>query len=163
MHGKTLWLTRCAVLAALACVLTIFPKVPIGEGYVHFGDCVIYATAILMGPSAAAAVGAIGHSLADLISGYPIYCIPTFIIKALLGFTVGKILSGSVNAKRLVLAAVVSFLIVVFGYFVAEWPLFGKAQALVSLVSSPIQWGMSMVASAVIVPILVKYKKRLKF
>lgn len=37
---------RVAMLTALACVLTIVPKVPIGGGYVHFGDCIIYVAAI---------------------------------------------------------------------------------------------------------------------
>lgn len=36
---------RVAMLTALACVLTIVPKVPIGGGYVHFGDCIIYVAA----------------------------------------------------------------------------------------------------------------------
>ena len=163
MRNKTLWLTRCALFAALACVLTIFPKVPMGKGYVHFGDCVIYAAAVLMGPAAGAAVGAVGHSLADLISGFPIYCIPTFIIKAVLGFTIGKIFQGGLSAKRFVLAAVAALVIVTGGYFVFELPLLGKAQALVSLISSPIQWAMSMVASAVILPILIKNKNKLGF
>ena len=41
---------RVAMLTALACVLTIVPKVPIGGGYVHFGDCIIYVAAMILGP-----------------------------------------------------------------------------------------------------------------
>ena len=52
-------LIQAAVLTALACVLTIVPKVPIGGGYVHFGDTVIYIAAILLGPIYGAAVGAL--------------------------------------------------------------------------------------------------------
>ncbi len=163
MKNKTVFIARCAVLAALACVLTIFPKVPIGEGYVHFGDCVIYAAALVMGPIAGAAVGAVGHSLADLISGFPIYCIPTLVIKGILGFTIGKILHEKQSVKRYILAAAASLVIVTGGYFIAEFPIFGMAQALVSLVSSPIQWAMSMVASAVIIPVLIKNRNRLNF
>mgnify|MGYP000149296723 CR=1 FL=1 len=40
---------RVAMLTALACVLTIVPKVPIGGGYVHFGDCIIYVAAMILG------------------------------------------------------------------------------------------------------------------
>ena len=163
MKSKTVYLARCAVLTALACALTIFPKVPIGEGYVHFGDCVIYAAALVLGSGAGAFVGAVGHSLADLISGFPVYCIPTFIIKGILGFTIGKILHDKQNTKRYILAAAASLVIVTGGYFIAELPLFGSAQAIVSLLSSPIQWAMSMAASAVIIPVLVKNKNRLDF
>ncbi len=163
MKTKTIFLTRCAIFAALACVLTIFPKIPMGKGYVHFGDCVIYAAALVIGPWGGAAVGAVGHSLADLISGYPVYCVPTFIIKGVLGFATGKIFAGGLNAKRLAIAAAVSFVIVVGGYFIAELPLLGKAQAMVSLISSPIQWAMSALASAIILPALNKNKNKLKF
>ena len=58
---------RVAMLTALACVLTIVPKVPIGGGYVHFGDCIIYVAAMILGPIPGAIVGAIGHSLACLL------------------------------------------------------------------------------------------------
>lgn len=164
MKNKTIYLTRCAVLTALACVLTIFPQIHIvGNGYTHFGDCVIYATALVLGSWPAAFVGAVGHSLADLFSGYPFYCLPTFIIKGILGFTIGLILHKEQNVKRYILAAVVSLVIVTGGYFIAELPLFGITQAIFSLTTSPIQWGMSMVASAVIIPVLVKNKKRLNF
>ena len=163
MKNKTIYLARCAVLTALACVLTIFPKVPFGEGYVHFGDCVIYAAALVMGSWSAAFVGAVGHSLADLFSGYPVYCLPTFIIKGILGFTIGMILHKEQNVKRYILAAAASLVIVTGGYFIAELPLLGSAQAIVSLMSSPIQWAMSMVASAIIIPVLVKNRNRLNF
>ena len=54
-------------------------------------------------------------------------------------------------------------MIVTGGYFAAEIPLMGYETALVSLISSPIQWCMSMVASAIIVPILIKNRKRIDF
>ena len=133
---------RVAMLTALACVLTIVPKVPIGGGYVHFGDCIIYVAAMILGPIPGAIVGAIGHSLADFISGYPIFCIPTLIIKGIMGFAIGKIVYGHVDIKHFIIGGIV---------------------ALVTLISSPIQWCMSMVASAIIVPILIKNRKRIGF
>ena len=147
---------RVAMLTALACVLTIVPKVPIGGGYVHFGDCIIYVAAMILGPIPGAIVGAIGHSLADFISGYPIFCIPTFIIKGIMGFAIGKIVYRHVDIKHFIIGGIVALVIVTGGYFVAE-------TALVSLISSPIQWCMSMVASAIIVPILIKNRKRIGF
>ncbi len=98
-----------------------------------------------------AIVGAIGHSLADFISGYPIFCIPTFIIKGIMGFAIGKIVYGHVDIKHFIIGGIVALVIVTGGYFVAEIPLMGYETALVSLISSPIQWCMSMVASAIIV------------
>lgn len=156
-------ITRIAMLAALACVFTVFPKVPFGAGYVHFGDCIIYVAAILLGPVAGAAVGAVGHSLADFLSGFPIFCIPTFIIKGIMGFVIGKIVYGHTDVKHFVIGGIAAFIIVTGGYFLAEWPLIGYETALISLISSPIQWAMSMVASAIIIPILIKNRKTIGF
>ena len=114
---------RVAMLTALACVLTIVPKVPIGGGYVHFGDCIIYVAAMILGPIPGAIVGAIGHSLADFISGYPIFCIPTFIIKGIMGFAIGKIVYGHVDIKHFIIGGIVALVIVTGGYFAAEIPL----------------------------------------
>ena len=154
-------LIQAAVLTALACVLTIVPKVPIGGGYVHFGDTVIYIAAILLGPIYGAAVGAVGHSLADFFSGFAIFCLPTFFIKAIMGFVIGKVVYNHTDIMRFILGAVAAFIIVTGGYFIAEIPLLGWETALISLISSPIQWGMSMLSSAVIIPILIKNKNRL--
>lgn len=159
-------IVRIAIFIALACVFTFFPKVPLapfGSGYVHFGDCIIYIAAVMLGPTSGAIVGAVGHSLADLISGYPLFCIPTFIIKALMGYTVGKAVYNQTSVKRYVIAALSALVIVTGGYFIAEIPLYGIGPALVSLISSPIQWVMSMVASALVLPILLKNRKRIGF
>lgn len=152
---------QITVLASLACVLTMFPKVPIGGGYVHFGDMVIYVAAIMLGPWAGAVVGAVGHSLADFLSGYAIFVLPTFVIKAVMGFTIGKIVYKHTDVLHFVIGAAASLVIVTGGYFAAEVPLLGYETALISLASSPIQWAMSMVASALVVPILLKNKNRI--
>ena len=148
---------RIAMLTALAAVLTMFPQIPTGTGgYVHFGDSIIYLAAVFMGPWAGAAVGAIGHSLADLMSGYAVFALPTFFIKGCIGYTVGKIISGKPSRKRLLLAALAALAIVTLGYFLIELPLYGIAAALVVFISSPIQWLMSIVASALFISLIQK-------
>ena len=87
----------------------------------------------------------------------------TFIIKGIMGFAIGKIVYGHVDIKHFIIGGIVALVIVTGGYFVAEIPLMGYETALVSLISSPIQWCMSMVASAIIVPILIKNRKRIGF
>lgn len=153
MNIKTF--VRVAMLTALATVLTLFPQIPAGNGYVHFGDCVIYLASIFLGPVPGALVGAIGHGLADIISGFVIFAIPTLIIKGLLGFVIGKLLfRQSLTLWRLVSAAIVALLIVMLGYFLAELLLYGISGAILCLFSSPVQWLMSAIASAILIPIL---------
>ena len=72
-----------AMCAALITVTTAFIKIPSPLGYSHAGDSMIYlAASILPGPFGIIA-SSIGGALADLISGYPHWAIPTAIIKAL--------------------------------------------------------------------------------
>ncbi len=144
---------RIALLSALAAVLTMFPHIstPTG-GYVHFGDSVIYIAAIFWGPVPGMIVGAIGHSIADALTA-PIFIPATFIIKGIMGFLIGKIVYQKIDVKHFVFAGLIALLIVTFGYFFAEWIMFGLGGALTTFVSSPIQWGMSIVASAILIPI----------
>ncbi len=153
---------RVGMLTALACVLTMVPQIPTGTGgYVHFGDSIIYVTAAFLGPVAGAFVGAIGHSLADLLSGYVIFAIATFIIKGLMGFVIGKILYKNFRSVRFILATVISLAIVTLGYFIAEIPMFGVETAAVVFISSPAQWLMSVAATAIFIPLINKYKHKI--
>lgn len=151
---------RIALLTALAAVLTMFPHMPTPTGgYVHFGDSVIYIAAIFLGPVPGMIVGAFGHSIADAFTA-PIFIPATFIVKGIMGLLIGKIAYQKFDIKHFVLAGIVALIIVVFGYFFAEWIMFGLGGALTVFVSSPIQWGMSLVASAVLIPIFrIVYKR----
>ena len=122
------------MLAALAMVLTMVPQIPTGTGgYVHFGDSVIYLAAMLLGPAGGAVVGAVGHSLADLLSGHAIFILPTFVIKGLMGFVIGKLIypAENLNKRRFICAGLSALVIVTLGYFVAEIPLYGVQTAAV--------------------------------
>lgn len=154
---------RTAMLAALAMVLTMVPQIPTGTGgYVHFVDSVIYLAAMLLGPAGGAVVGAGGHSLADLLSGHAIFILPTFVIKGLMGFVIGKLIypAENLNKRRFICAGLSALVIVTLGYFVAEIPLYGVQTAAVALVSSPVQWLMSVIASAVLLPIAQKLRTK---
>lgn len=162
---------RIALLTALAAVLTMFPKFPTPTGYVHFGDSVIYVASIFLGPIPGMIVGAIGHSLADIISGYPIYALPTFIIKGLMGWLIGKVAYQRIDVKHFVLAGLIALVDVTLGYFLAEWVMFvwlglgGETATLTAVlfvfVSSPVQWGMSIAASAILIPAFRAVYKRM--
>jgi predicted membrane protein len=86
-------LTLCAVMAALLFVLTFLIRIPIlaSGGYIHIGDTIIYLCGYILGGYLGAAIAGIGSALADLAAGAVIYILPTFVIKALMGFMVGLI------------------------------------------------------------------------
>lgn len=124
-----------ALFAALTTVLTMTVKIPTITGYVHAGDSMIYLGAcILPGPFGIIA-GAIGGGLADLLSGYPHWIIPSIIIKSLnaLPFVIACYIQKKRNkndriTNPLTFAAIVpASLVTIFGYFFAHvimkgWP-----------------------------------------
>lgn len=124
-------ITRNAVTIALVCILTMFPQIPIPLGYMHLGNCCILFAGIFFGPTTGFLAGGIGSAMADLLSGYPQWILPTLIIKSIMGFAAGKISyqnghrSPMLSLKTLI-ASIVAIFIMVMGYFLAGSILYGS-------------------------------------
>ena len=151
-------LTYNALLTALAAALTFFPRFPTPLGYIHFGDSIIWLAAMLSGAYPAAIVGALGHSIADLLSGNAVYIIPTIIIKGVMGFVVGKIIYSKNDIKHFAAAGIAALVIVTLGYFLWELFIFGIAAAVPSMLSSVLQCIMNVAVFWVITRIIGKIK-----
>ena len=82
--NQTLTLALSGMMAALVFVATYFFKLPVSitQGYIHLGDGFILLGASLLGWASVPAA-AIGSALADLLGGYTLYILPTFVIKGL--------------------------------------------------------------------------------
>ena len=72
-----------SMFAALTFAVTRFIQIPIPLGYLNFGNCIILLGCCFLPCRYAAAAGALGSALADLTS-FPIYTVPTLIIKAVM-------------------------------------------------------------------------------
>lgn len=122
---STLYLVMVALLMAMTCVATLLIQIPVGMGYVNFGDAVIYVSAVVLGPMGAALVGGIGSALADVFTGYMVYAPFTLVIKGLEGLVCGLVFKSVLKNKNVFLRALVSFalsaLIVVAGYMAADF------------------------------------------
>ena len=141
-------ITFTAVFAALIALMTAFIKIPTGinEGYIHFGDSLIYIASCLLGPYAAIAA-AIGGALADLLAGAAVWAIPTAIIKSF--NSVPFIIATAIYVKHkknhriihlsTILMTVLSGLITIFGYLLSEGVMYSFASALTSVPFSIIQ------------------------
>lgn len=121
------------VLAALVLLLTFLIKIPVPAtgGYVHPGDGAIFLAAVLLGPYAAL-IGGVGSALADLLGGYFVYILPTFIIKAAMGGIAG-LLARKGTTLRNALVFTLCEAIMVTGYFLFEGVLYGWAAALAAV------------------------------
>ena len=125
MNERLRKITAAAVLAALICVLTMFPQIymPVTRGYVNLGDCLVLAAAWLLGANYGGIAAALGSALADIITGYVHYAPATFIIKgamAVAAALIAKALAKHETVGRLV-GAVAAELIMVTGYFLYSW------------------------------------------
>lgn len=152
----TLYLVLLALFSALVCVLTVFVQIPVGMGYVNFGDTLIFLASSLLGPFGGAIVGALGSSLADIFSGWVIYAPFTAVIKGAEGFLCGLLYEKAFKKARpfvrRLLSTLLAGLTIIFGYFITDWILFGFSASLYNFISGPAQVGASVVIAMIVLP-----------
>ncbi len=124
-ENKAKYVTIHALAITLVCVSTMVIQIPIPLGYMHLGNACILLMAAMLGPSAGMMAGGIGSALADLLTGYTQWVLPTLLIKGLMGLAIGLLANGSrersfhMRSPRMLLASVAGIAIMVFGYFIA--------------------------------------------
>lgn len=116
--AKVKKLAIAGVMAAMICVLTIFPHIPLGSGYIHLGDGLILLAVMLLGPLGIPAA-AVGSMLADLLV-YPVYAPVTLAVKGLMA-AVAWLIYRKNDLRHTVLAFIAAEAVMVLGYFVYEW------------------------------------------
>ncbi len=118
------YVTINALSIALVCISTMAIQIPIPLGYMHLGNTCILLTAALFGPATGLLAGGIGSAMADLLTGYTQWVLPTLLIKSLMGLVVGYLAWGRekklrMNAPRTLLSSVAGVAVMVFGYTIA--------------------------------------------
>ena len=77
--AKDLVLT--ALMTAIVFLATFVPHIPIPLGYAHLGDAAIFLFALLTPRRSALFAGCFGSALADFMSGFALWIVPTLVIK----------------------------------------------------------------------------------
>ena len=120
-------LSIMAVMTALVAVGTLIIRIPNPMGgYFNVGDVMIFVSALTFNPLVGGFAGGVGSAIADLI-GFPVFVIPTLIIKGLEGFLAGLITNRK-SFFRDILAVIVAGGEMIIGYFLVEL--------------YPLQWGL---------------------
>ena len=144
---KLRYMTITAVMAAMITVMTAYLfHIPTGmnEGYIHFGDTLVYLGAAMLPTPYAMAAGAIGGGLADLLTA-PVWTPASVIIKMAI-VTPFSCKGEKLMTRRNMLALVCSGMISIVGYYLAEGLMFGFRTAFfTSATGSIIQAGGSAV------------------
>lgn len=117
-----LTVARASIMAALVFVATFTVQIyiPATRGYLNFGDIMIFISALTFGPTVGGFAGGIGSALSDAIAGYGHFAPFTLVIKGLEGAIAGLI-SNRHKIWRDIIAVTVAGIVMVTGYFLAEF------------------------------------------
>ena len=145
------------VMSALVAVGTLIIRIPNPMGgYFNFGDVMIFVTALTFGPLVGSVAGGLGSAIADII-GFPVFAIPTLVIKGLEGLLAGFITTKK-NVYRDVLAVVAAGTEMVIGYFLVEFYLWGLGGALAEVPANIVQIAVGGIIG---IPIALVLRRRL--
>lgn len=141
-----------ALAVALVCISTMMIQIPIPLGYMHLGNCCILLVSVFFGKRTGMLAGGLGSCLADLLTGYPQWILPTLLIKGWMGYVIAKVAcekTGEVQMLhiRVFAGTVLGIVIMVVGYTVAGGILYGSvasgiAQTPGLLLEGVIGWGL---------------------
>ena len=160
MNNNLKKLILAALFAALSCVATMSIRIPTPGtgGYIHPGDAIVILSGVILGPVWGFFAGGIGSALSDLIGGYFVYVPITFVIKGLVALVAGHLYQkiGKTQKSRYVAVVLggVADIILVGGYFVCEYFIYG-AGAAASIPANIIQGIGGLVISCILYPILI--------
>jgi uncharacterized membrane protein len=150
-------LSLMAVMSALVTVGTLIVRIPNPMGgYFNVGDVMIFVTALTFNPLIGGVAGGLGSAIADII-GFPIFTIPTLVIKGLEGL-LASLISDKKKVYRDVLAVVVAGTEMVIGYFLVELYLWGIGGALAEV---PANIAQIAIGGLVGIPIALVLRRRL--
>lgn len=146
-----------ALFCAMTCVFTLFFHLPsTAGGYVHIGDSIIYLAASILPLPYAIFAASVGGGLADFLGGYPVYIIPTMIVKGLLTLAFSNKDKTKILTKRNIAATIIAVFITVIGYgitgFILNYCLYGQTADVAVTVAISTIFGniMQAVSSAAI-------------
>lgn len=145
------------VMTALVSVGTLIVRIPNPMGgYFNVGDVMIFVTALTFGPFIGGVAGGLGSAIADII-GFPLFAIPTLVVKGLEGLIAGIV----ANKKRLYrdfLAVIIAGIEMIIGYFLVEVYLWGVGGALAEV---PANIAQIAIGGLIGIPIALILRRRL--
>ena len=156
---KTKKLVMAALMAALACIVTMIIKVPSPlKGYVNLGDCIVLAAGWMFSPTYGFMAAAIGSAMADVFSGYVLYAPATFVIKGVMaliacyGYKLSSKKLGDVASR--IISGILAEIFMVLGYYVFEGFLYGFIPSLVNIPANAVQGVAGLIVGVMLIKIL---------
>lgn len=146
-----------AVMSALVAVGTLIVRIPNPMGgYFNVGDVMIFVSALTFNPLIGGVAGGLGSAIADII-GFPVFAVPTLIIKGLEGLLAGLI-TNKKSIYRDIIAVLVAGAEMVTGYFLVEVYLWGIGAALAEV---PANIAQIALGGLIGIPVALVLRRRL--
>lgn len=145
-NNKIKYMCIAGVLTALVFVVTAYLHIPMYNGYIHFGDGIIYLAACLLPLPYAVAVGAGGALLSDCLTGFAIWAPASVIIKALTTLLFSSKKDTIINIRNS-LVLLPAAILCAGGYYLYEALLYGNFVAPLASISSNI---IQSIASSIV-------------
>ncbi|MBE6749980.1 MAG: ECF transporter S component [Ruminococcaceae bacterium] len=138
---RILNITFIALFAALCYIALIVFFFPFAQMYIHFGNLIVVTAALLIGGWQGGLAGAIGMGLYDLLNGHADSVPKTFLLKFLIGLTVGIVFTLLKKRNKfptlpMLVSGIVSLLIatgLVIHTFIQNHAFVGKSAVLVPI------------------------------
>lgn len=143
-------ITMIGLAMAVVCVSTMAIQIPIPLGYMHLGNCCILLISVYADSLTGTLAGGVGSALADLLSGYPQWIIPTLIIKGLMGYVTARVAKkdgkkARIMSIRTLVATALGISIMIIGYTFFGTLLYGSlAAGLAQIPGLSIEGGLGM-------------------
>jgi uncharacterized membrane protein len=155
LSAKTI--TLAAMLIAITTALTLIVRIPFAptRGYIALADVSIFFTAFAFGGIPAFVAGAFGTAIADIIGGYPHWCLFSFVIHGAQGLLAG-IIAHKGTLPKMLIAGVLGVLVMAAGYFAAAAVMYGVGPALIDAPGNVIQAGVGVIAGIPLYKIIRK-------
>jgi len=154
-ENQTHKLVLTALMACLGTVAILMFRIPIpgDQGFIHLGDSIIFLAVLILGTKHAVPAAAIGHSMANLLGGFPQWAPWTFVIKGVMALIAGvfitSLLKNGENYSPLkktiikVTGMMLSGIWMIAGYYVAGGIMYGHW--IVALVGIPWNFGQLVI------------------
>jgi len=150
-------LSLMAIMSALVAVGTLIVRIPNPMGgYFNVGDVMIFVTALTFNLLIGGVAGGLGSAIADII-GFPVFAVPTLVIKGLEGL-LASLIKNKKSVFRDIIAVAVAGTEMVVGYFLVEYFMWGIGGALAEV---PANIAQVTIGGLVGIPIALVLRRRL--
>ena len=151
-------LTKTAMMAAIIFVCTYTFKIPIAitGGYTHLGDCAIFIGVMLLGRKHGTAAAALGAAMSDLLGGFWLWVVPTFLIKGIMAFIMGTIVEKVLPDKKgnWLIGAIAGGIWQIIGYTLTKIVLLSPQAAFATVPTVSAQTVAGIIIASVVIVVL---------